>query len=81
MTTERLEEFVMLANILNYSKTAEKLFISQPVLSRHIAELEASFSTKLFTRTRHGVSLTEEGQYLLKWVLPFLEKSPLAQCW
>ena len=75
MTTERLEEFVMLANILNYSKTAEKLFISQPVLSRHIAELEAGFSTKLFVRNKHGVSLTEEGQYLLKWVLPFLEKT------
>jgi methylated-DNA-[protein]-cysteine S-methyltransferase len=46
MTTERLKEFVILANILNYSKAAEKLFISQPVLSRHIKELEEYFSGK-----------------------------------
>ena len=74
MTTERLKEFVILATILNYSKAAEKLFISQPVLSRHIKELEEYFSTNLFVRGSGGVTLTEEGQYLLKWIIPFLEK-------
>lgn len=40
MRTERLEEFRMLAQIQNYSRTAERLFISQSILSRHIKELE-----------------------------------------
>lgn len=75
MTTERLEEFRLLASILNYSKTAEKLFISQSVLSRHIRELESEIGVTLFFRDTHGVSLTDEGKYFLKWVEPLLDKA------
>lgn len=74
MNTDRLEEFVMLAKELNFSQAAQKLFISQPILSRHISELEKSFGHKLFERDTHGVRLTDEGRYLLKWVDPFLMK-------
>lgn len=75
MTTERLEEFAVLANILNYSKAAEKLFISQPILSRHIKELERELGAALFVRDTHSVELTDEGKFLLKWVRPLLEKT------
>lgn len=73
MNTERLEEFVVLARELNYSKAANTLFISQPMLSRHISELEKSIGSKLFTRDTHEVKLTDEGRYLLKWARSFLE--------
>lgn len=78
MTTERLEEFAVLASILNYSKAAEKLFISQPILSRHIKELERELGTALFVRDTHGVALTDEGKFFLKWVQPLLEKTERA---
>ena len=75
MRTERLEEFRMLAQIQNYSRTAERLFISQSILSRHIKELEQELGVTLFFRDTHGVALTDEGKYLLKWAEPFLEKT------
>ena len=78
MTTERLEEFVMLANLLNYSKAAERLFISQSVLSRHIKELEGDFGVPLFCRDTHSVTLTDEGRYLLKWARQLLEQAERA---
>ena len=78
MNTERLEEFAVLANVLNYSRAAEKLFISQPILSRHIKELEQELGTALFVRDTHGVSLTDEGRFFLKWVQPLLEQTERA---
>lgn len=74
MNTDHLEEFVILSETLNYSKAAEKLFISQPMLSRHISELEKEVGHRLLDRDTHGVRLTEEGKYFLKWVEPFLKQ-------
>ena len=73
MNTDRLEEFRALANILNYSKTAERLYLSQSILSRHIQELEQELGVTLFTRDTHGVALTDEGKYFLKWTEQFLD--------
>lgn len=64
MKTERLYEFLLLSKALNYSKAAENLYISQSVLSKHIQEMEQELNTKLFSRTTHGVSLTEAGLLL-----------------
>ena len=78
MKTERLEEFVVLADTLNYSRAAEKLYISQPILSRHIKELEMELDCTLFVRDTHCVALTNEGKYFLRWVRSFLEKTDRA---
>lgn len=75
MTTERLNEFKMLASVLNYSRAAERLFISQSVLSRHIKELEKELGGSLFSRDTHSVSLTEEGKYLYSHVESLLDKA------
>ena len=72
MTTERLEEFAILANVLSFSRAAEKLYISQPILSRHIKDLEKEIGCTLFVRDTHGVALTDEGKYFLRWVEPLL---------
>lgn len=61
MSTEKLYEFLVLSKTLNYSKAAEILYISQPVLSLHIQEMEKELNTKLFQRTTHGVALTQAG--------------------
>lgn len=48
----------------NFTKTAKKLFISQPAVSQSISQLESDLNTRLFTRTSKGVHLTSEGKLL-----------------
>lgn len=66
MKIEYLREFVVLANNLNYSTAAAQLYISQPVLSRHISFLEEEIGAKLFHRNTQSVSLTDAGKYFRK---------------
>ena len=56
-----LREFVLLAETLNFSKTAEKSYITQPALSRHLALLEDEMGATLMERTTRKVSLTPAG--------------------
>jgi DNA-binding transcriptional LysR family regulator len=66
MTTERLYEFLVLAQTLNYGKAARKLYITQSVLSRHIGDLEAEVGNTLLERDSHKVSLTQAGRLLAR---------------
>ncbi len=66
MNTDRLFEFQVLAQTLHFGKAAEKLFISQSVLSRHIQELENELGAQLFIRSSHSVSLTASGASLYR---------------
>ena len=62
MTTERLFEFLVLSQILSFSKASTKLFMTQATLSRHIMELEAELGVKLLERSTHSVRLTPQGR-------------------
>lgn len=62
MKLNYIREFVMLAETLNFSKAAEKLFLAQPALSRHIAIIEEKMGGRLFERTTRNVSLTPAGE-------------------
>ncbi|MBP2652809.1 MAG: gltC 7 [Firmicutes bacterium] len=62
----QLREFITLAERLNFSEAARHLYIAQPVLSRHIAELEQELGVQLFIRNRHSVQLTTIGELLLE---------------
>ena len=61
MDINRIREFLVLSEQLNYSKAANLLYITQPVLSRHIHDLEETFGGQLFLRDTHSVKLTEFG--------------------
>ena len=62
MDINRLNEFIVLSECLNYSKAANILYITQPVLSRHIHDLEDQLGAQLFVRDTHKVELTEIGR-------------------
>lgn len=62
MKIEYLKEFVDLAETLNFTKTANKRYLTQPALSNHISIVEDALGLKLFIRTTHQVSLTKEGK-------------------
>ena len=60
-----LRYFLAVAEAKNISRAAEFLHITQPTLSRQLAELEQELGKRLFIRGRH-FSLTEEGIMLLR---------------
>ncbi len=56
--------FQAVAEELNYRKASEKLFISQPGLSRQIKQMEEILKAPLFERTKRKVELTPAGEFL-----------------
>lgn len=56
--------FLAVAREEKFTRAAEQLHVTQPTLSRQIAELEAELGVKLFTRSSHNIVLTEEGMML-----------------
>lgn len=64
MKMQLLYEFVQLAESLNFSRAAQKMNMTQPVLSRHMKTLEEQFGTELFIRDTHKVELTSAGKLL-----------------
>ncbi len=62
METKLLEYCIDLAETRNFTKTAQKFFISQQNLSYHIKNLEAELGTPLFQRTRQSVTVTPAGE-------------------
>lgn len=62
MKIDYMKEYVTLVKNCNFSQTAEKLFISQSTLSRHLAIIEEEIGAQLFIRTTHFVQVTPIGQ-------------------
>lgn len=61
----RLRVFIAAARTLSFTKTARQLYISQPAVSKHIAELESHYNVQLFCRHGSRLSLTDEGRVML----------------
>lgn len=59
-----LHYFRVLAEELHFRKAAERLFISQPGLTRQIKQMEEIYQVALFDRGKRFVRLTPAGQYL-----------------
>jgi DNA-binding transcriptional LysR family regulator len=63
----QLPTFMAVAELLNLSAAARKLGITQTGATQRIKALEQSFGATLFTRSRSGMRLTEEGQLLFRY--------------
>jgi DNA-binding transcriptional LysR family regulator len=65
MDIRHLRYFVAVAKTLNFGQAARDLHMSQPPLSKRIAELEEHLGIRLFERNSRNVSLTVQGRRLL----------------
>src|SRR4051812_25292484 len=66
MELRQLRYFVAVAEELNFSHVAGRVYLSQPALSQQIQKLEGELGVALLHRTKHRVELTEAGQVLLE---------------
>ena len=73
MKIDFFREFIVLAEYLNFSSAAEHLFITQPVLSRHMATLENDLGVRLFDRNTQEVRLTEAGKLFQERIVKVLQ--------
>src|SRR5215469_3229207 len=62
--TRLLRYFAAVAEEGNLTRAAERLFVSQPALTKQIKQLESQLGVRLFTRSRAGMTLTPAGQAL-----------------
>ena len=67
MDSKRLLYFKAAAETESLTKAAEKLYISQPALSKSLASTEEELGTKLFDRRGGRLFLNEQGRILLKY--------------
>ena len=66
MNMIQMKYFITAAKCLNFTKAADKLFITQPALSRQIASMEAELNMQLFIRNNRSVRLTPAAVVLLE---------------
>lgn len=70
MNLYQFKEFLTIAELGNFEKAAEELFITQSSLSKHIKKMETELGTELFDRSNRKTVLTSSGATLL----PYAEK-------
>lgn len=71
--------FKILAEEQNLTKTAERLFISQPALSYRLQNLEKELGVKILNRYSSGVGFTPQGEYLAHYSAEMLERFELVK--
>jgi DNA-binding transcriptional LysR family regulator len=65
MDLHALQAFVEVARLGSFSSAADRLFLTQPAISKRVATLEKELNTRLFDRIGRHVSLTAAGRALL----------------
>ena len=65
INTKQLQCFLAVASELNFSRAAARMHMTQPPLSRQIAQLEATMGVRLFERSPQAVTITASGRALV----------------
>ena len=73
MKLEFVQDFLMLYQTGNFLEAAERLFISQSTLSRHIQMLESEMGVELFERSTRKVELSADGKLFLPYARKMAE--------
>src|SRR5215813_13179739 len=65
MELRHLRYFLVVGEVLNFTKAAARLRVAQPALSRQVQDLEDEIGVDLLRRSPRGVTLTAEGKLFL----------------
>lgn len=68
MLDRRYETFLMLAKTTSYTKTAQKLYITQPAVTQQIASLQKELQLELVKYERPHLVITPAGKQLAKFI-------------
>lgn len=79
MTLQQLRYVIAIVQAGSFNMAARQLFISQPSLSKSMAELEKEMGIALFQRTSRGTLLTEEGVKFLSSARQVVEQADLLE--
>ena len=79
MNIENMRAFIEVASTGSFHKAAERLHITQSSVSARIKALEDRLNRQLFTRSRHGVSLTSGGNIFYRHALSVIKTWERAQ--
>lgn len=72
MDTLQLKLFISLSQTLNFTKTANEFYVTQPTVSNYIKALESNLGVTLLKRNSHSVSLTPEGKEFVSYAKQLL---------
>lgn len=67
MIDPKLITLLSVSETYSYTKTAEKLNLTQPAISNHIHQLERELGVKIINRQNHDLTLTEEGKIVVRY--------------
>ena len=65
----KLQTFIEVSRLRSFTKAAKSLNLTQPAISQHIKQLEQKYEVRLFNRTDNTLTLTKEGEIVLKYAL------------
>jgi LysR family nitrogen assimilation transcriptional regulator len=79
MDLKQLESFVRVAELGSFTRAGIALGVQQPLLSRHVRQLEVEMRQNLLDRNGRGVTLTEAGRVLLEHARGILHQVEVAR--
>lgn len=78
MIDSRLMTLLTLVKVKNYTKTAQKLFITQPAVTHHIKSLEKEYEINIFVKDK-SFELTNEGEIMVEYARRMINQSTQLQ--
>lgn len=67
LNLKQLKVFYYVAKNLSFTRAAEELFVTQPAVTMQVDALERHYGTRLFTREKKSLALTEAGSLLFSY--------------
>lgn len=74
MTLQQLRYIIAIEKNASFNKAAKSLYISQPSISTAVRDLEEELGVAIFKRTKKGITLTTDGQELLKYAYQMIDQ-------